>query len=149
MIGLHLVRISLLLLVVSITIPGCVLPPVPHGHIDVMASPSAATKPGPPPHAKAYGHRAKHRYHYYPDAHVYFDTGRGVYFYLSDGRWSMTASLPTQLKVSLGGHVSLEMEVDRPYVEFEEHKRKYPGKKKHKDKGKGKKKKGKGKYDDD
>ena len=57
----------------------------------------------------------------------------------------MTATLPTSLRIDLGGRVSLEMDVDRPYLEYEEHKRKYPGKKK-KQKKKGKK--NKEKYDD-
>ena len=92
-------------------------------------------KPGPPPHAKAYGHRAKHLYHYYPDASVYFDTGRSVYFSLdSTGAWRMTVSLPQSLKVRLGDNVTIEMETDRPYASYHEHKKKYPpGKnKKHK-----------------
>lgn len=35
---------------------------------------------GPPPWAPAHGYRAKHSYHYYPSAEVYFDTGRGSTF---------------------------------------------------------------------
>ncbi len=36
---------------------------------------------GPPPWAPAHGYRAKHRYRYYPSAEIYFDLGRGIYFY--------------------------------------------------------------------
>ncbi len=123
----------------------------PYGRATVVDAPPPAVKPGPPPHAKAYGYRAKHHYHYYPDSRVYFDTGRQVYFYLEDGSWTMAVSLPTYLRVSLGSRVSLEMELDRPYVHYEEHRKKYPGKKhrhkhKQKRKGRGKYKK---KYDDD
>ena len=93
---------------------------------------SIAHNPSPPPHAKAYGHRAKYRYHYYPNSSIYFDTGRSIYFYLdSAGAWRMTASLPHSLKIHLGDYVSIEMEADRPYVKYHEHKKKYPaGKKK-------------------
>lgn len=95
---------------------------------------TTAKKAGPPPHAKAYGHRAKYRYHYYPNASVYFDTGRSVYFYLdSAGAWRMAVSLPQSLKVHLGDNVTIEMETDRPYTKYHEHKKKYrPGKNKRK-----------------
>jgi hypothetical protein len=46
------------------------------------APPPPAKKSGPPPWAPAHGHRAKHKYRYYPSHYVYCDTGRGVYFYL-------------------------------------------------------------------
>ncbi|MDH5407857.1 MAG: hypothetical protein OEY00_04540 [Gammaproteobacteria bacterium] len=42
---------------------------------------------GPPAHAKAHGYRKKRMYHYYPGAQVYFDSGRGLYFYLSVCFW--------------------------------------------------------------
>jgi hypothetical protein len=113
----------------------------PHGRAAVSSVPPPVAKSGPPPHAKAYGHRAKYRYHYYPDAYVYFDTGRGVYFYLEGRRWVMSAALPSRLHVSLDGRVSLELDVDQPYLEHDDHRKKYPGKK-----GKKKKQKQKGKY---
>ncbi len=39
-------------------------------------------KNGPPPHAPAHGHRAKHAYYFYPEVYVYFDISRKVYFSL-------------------------------------------------------------------
>ncbi len=79
---MHKLEMSLVLILAALLLlPGCHLAAHgPHGRADVVAPP-AAVKPGPPPHAKAYGHRARHHYHYYPDAYVYFDTGRGLYFY--------------------------------------------------------------------
>lgn len=95
-----------------------------------------AKKGGPPPHAPAHGYRAKYKYHYYPDSHVYYDTSRGVYFYLEGDSWGVSASLPSALHVSLGGHVTIEMDSDLPYTEFKQHKQKYPpGKVKKKRKG--------------
>ena len=107
-----------------------------HGRVVITdGTPSHPTvhKPGPPPHAKAHGHRAKYRYHYYPNSGIYFDTGRSVYFYLdSAGAWRMTVSLPRTLNIRLGDHVSIEMEAERPYIKNHEHKKKYPAGKKNK-----------------
>ena len=83
-------------------------------------------KGGPPPHAPAHGYRAKRAYHYYPDAYVYFDLSRKVYFYLAGDKWRMSASLPHSFSVRLGKHVTIEMDSDRPYTHFKKHKKKYP-----------------------
>jgi hypothetical protein len=81
---------------------------------------------GPPPHAPAYGNRAKHMYQFYPDVNVYFDPIRKVYFQLSGGSWRMTADLPLGVKVSLGSGVSLELDTDRPYIYNADHRKKFP-----------------------
>jgi len=138
------------LLLTTALLSGCfVAAHGPHGGATVSAVPPPHAKQGPPPHAKAYGHRAKYHYHYYPDSYIYFDTGRNVYFYLEGSSWTMSASLPAHLRVSLGTRVTLEMNDDRPYLEHDDHREKYPGKK---GKNKKKKQKQKGKYkkyDDD
>ena len=82
-------------------------------------------KAGPPPHAKAHGYRAKHTYRYYPSANAYYDVERKSYFYLEGNNWRMGVSLPESLSVSLGKYVTVEMDSDKPYTRFEEHKRKY------------------------
>lgn len=92
-------------------------------------------KGGPPSHAPAHGYRAKHKYRYYPDCSVYHDTDRDLYFYLKGDNWEIGASLPSNLRVRLGGSVSLEMDTDKPYTLYAEHRTKYPpgkSKKKHK-----------------
>ncbi len=81
---------------------------------------------GPPPHAPAHGYRAKYRYYYYPSAQVYFDVTRKAYFYMEGGRWRMSVSLPEYLRVRLGSHVTIDMDTDKPYTHFAEHKKKYP-----------------------
>lgn len=81
-------------------------------------------KQGPPDHAKAYGRRAKYDYRYYPDAQVYFDINRRVYFHLGEQGWKMSVNLP--YKIRLGGYVTIEMDTDKPYKEFKRHKTKYP-----------------------
>ena len=96
-------------------------------------------KQGPPAHAPAHGYRAKHQYRYYPSRSVYYDTGRGLYFYLKGDNWEVGASLPGSLRVGLGDAVSIELETDKPYIHHAEHVKKYPSKQfKKKKKGKGK-----------
>ena len=94
----------------------------------VGGEPDTAVGPpgGPPPHAPAHGYRAKHRYHYYPDAHVYFDISRRLYFYLAGDDWRVAASLPADVRVQLGDYVTIELDSDEPYRDFEYHKGKYP-----------------------
>jgi len=96
-------------------------------------------KGGPPPHAPAHGYRAKYKYRYYPTCGVYYDTYRELYFYLEGANWWISASLPHAVQLGLGGYVSIEMDEDKPYIYYEEHKRKYPpGQFKKKDKRKNK-----------
>jgi hypothetical protein len=96
-------------------------------------------KQGPPAHAPAHGYRAKHKYRYYSSRSVYYDTGRGLYFYLRDSNWEVGASLPSSLRVGLGDYVSMELDTDKPYVHHKEHKKKFPAKKVQKKKKRGKK----------
>jgi hypothetical protein len=118
-------------------------------HIDTGSEPKSKPpaqaknrKGGPPPHAPAHGYRAKHTYQYYPQSGIYFDVHRKMYFYLEGDRWQVSVSLPDRLRVRLGEHVTLKMETDRPYIKYDEHKRKYPpGQMKHKKKKKWAKKK--------
>jgi len=99
-------------------------------------------KKGPPAHAPAHGYRAKHQYRYYPSRSVYYDTGRGLYFYLKGNNWEVGASLPSNLRVGLGNSVSIELNTDKPYVHHAEHVKKYPpGKMKQKKNKKNKKNK--------
>lgn len=94
---------------------------------------------GPPPWAPAHGYRAKHRYRYYPSAEVYFDTGRGLYFYYTDGEWRGSVRLPRYLRAELGSSVTLEMDTSHPYEYHPSVTERYPpgrGKKKHKDRWK-------------
>lgn len=80
----------------------------------------------PPDHAKAYGYRAKHRYHYHPEAAVYFDLDRQLYFHLAGGNWVTSVSLPSELKLRLGESVTLEIGTELPYEYYDEHRKKYP-----------------------
>jgi hypothetical protein len=85
-------------------------------------------KGGPPPHAPAHGYHAKHAYHYYPNAFVYFDVNRQVYFYLEGSVWKTALVLPDVYRVKIVDieYVSVDLDDDKPYNYFEEHKKKYP-----------------------
>jgi hypothetical protein len=92
-------------------------------------------KGGPPAHAPAHGYRAKHQYRYYPSSKVYYDTRRGLYFYLKGDNWEVGASLPNKLQAGMGNYVNLELDTAKPYVHHAEHVKKFPAKqmkKKHK-----------------
>jgi len=94
---------------------------------------------GPPPWAPAHGYRAKHQYRYYPSSQVYYDTGRGIYFYYEGGRWQASVSLPSSIHIDVGRYVSLDMDADEPYHYHSDVVKRYPpGKQKKKSKGKGK-----------
>jgi hypothetical protein len=99
------------------------------GGVSVHSPGSATPRDLPPAHAPAYGRRAQQRYHYryFPDAQVYFDLDRKLYFYISANRWRVSVSLPHYLQIRLGERqVSLEMDTDKPYQEFRAHKKRYP-----------------------
>ena len=83
-------------------------------------------KSGPSANAPAHVYSTKHRYRYYPSCYVYFDVSRKCYFYLSRDGWKVSASLPVHMRAQLGDYVSIEMDTDRPYSKFQEHKKKYP-----------------------
>jgi hypothetical protein len=86
---------------------------------------------GPPPWAPAHGRRAKeapvhtYSYHYYPSAGVYLNISTGSYFYLSGGRWQVAATLPSAIVIKGGDYVMLDLDTDKPYLHYEEHKVKY------------------------
>jgi outer membrane protein OmpA-like peptidoglycan-associated protein len=83
-------------------------------------------KDGPPPYVQANGYGAKYSYRYYPQCYVYFDLSRGCYFYQAGDVWKASESLPVGMDAQLGEYVNIEMESDRPYTKFKEHKEEYP-----------------------
>ena len=91
--------------------------------------PVMKTGGGPPPWAPAHGRRAKeaaaYTYYYYPSAGVYFSVATGSYFYSTGGSWQVATSLPSTIVVNSGDYVTLELETDKPYLYYNEHKVKY------------------------
>ena len=90
--------------------------------------PPPAHRPPPPPHAPAHGRRRAEVYHYYyyPEVSIYFDTRRGMYFYLSGGRWISSVTLPHHLRGRLSGRVELELGTPEPWREYHRHRKAYP-----------------------
>lgn len=117
LIGLSILQLSLL--------PGCT---VRRGGVEI-GSPTPPPPPpehGPPPWAPAHGRRAKYGYRYYPDRYVYYDVGRGIYFYLEGDGWRVSARLPSAIHLEYADYVYIELETDKPYEYSGEHRRKYP-----------------------
>jgi hypothetical protein len=84
------------------------------------------SKKGPPPWAPAHGNRAKYRYLYFPECPAYYDTDRSVYFYLEGTNWVVSVYLPDRLSMKVGEYVALELDTDKPYTYYNDHKKKYP-----------------------
>ncbi|HEY7534087.1 MAG TPA: hypothetical protein VH681_15050 [Nitrospiraceae bacterium] len=85
---------------------------------------------GPPPWAPAHGRRAKpvrYRYYYYPASGVYVNVATGSYFYLNGGTWQVAMTLPSTVVIDKSNYVNMELETDKPYLFYEEHKVKYKG----------------------
>lgn len=85
--------------------------------------------PGPPVWAPAHGRRAmaSQRYYYYPSSGVYFNVATGSYFYMNGGNWQVAMSLPTTLVIDSSDYVSIELDTDRPYLFYDQHRVKYKG----------------------
>ena len=87
---------------------------------------SAGKDTGPPPWAPAHGRRAKYTYRYYPGSRVYYEEGRGVYFYYRDGQWQVSASIPVGIRIDVNDFVTLDMDTDIPYEYDGEIVKRYP-----------------------
>jgi hypothetical protein len=81
---------------------------------------------GPPSHAPAHGYRRKFSYHYYPQAEIYHDVERGLWFYTDGKEWKAGAKVPIELGENLGGHVVIELESDSPQSEHPKTRETYP-----------------------
>ncbi|WP_447979295.1 hypothetical protein [Candidatus Nitrospira bockiana] len=95
--------------------------------------PAIKTGGGPPPWAPAHGRRAKeagtrYYYYYYPAAGVYMNVSTGTYFYLNGGQWQVGMSLPPTIVLASAEYVMLDLDTDKPYLYYDEHKAKYKGK---------------------
>jgi hypothetical protein len=51
----------------------------------------------------------------------------GGYFYLSGGTWQVAMTLPSTVRLDTSNYVSLELETDKPYLYYDQHKVKYKG----------------------
>ncbi len=121
--------VMLVLLLLFPVITGCLAPP---------------RKPGPPPHAPAHGHRAKHSIFYFPSLEVYFYPDLEKYYWKKNGRWKSGPNPPVRIKNQLR-RVQVDVEGTDPSRFHNEIREKHPGKNEGKGKGKGRgREKGKG-----
>ncbi|NOZ25288.1 MAG: hypothetical protein GXO94_04250 [Nitrospirae bacterium] len=88
-------------------------------------------RPGPHPLPPPHRCKARHIYYYYPSAFVYFDVNRRLYFFLSNGAWVAAPVLPPTIVIRPDRFVTIELDVDRPYIYFEKHRKKFPPGKKY------------------
>ena len=62
----------------------------------------------------------KYVYMYYPSNNIYYDSGRGLYFYTRNGAWKTSKSIPAGLSSGIGSYVTIGMDTDRPYTHHDE-----------------------------
>jgi hypothetical protein len=73
--------------------------------------------------------RLESRSHRVVRKRIYYDAGRGVWFYIKTGDWTIGASIPADLKMQLGHYVNISMDTDKPYEFNDEHRKEYPAEK--------------------
>jgi hypothetical protein len=88
--------------------------------------PGAESEPAAPPPWRPRGAEAAYHYEYYPDAFVFYDLDRRIYFYRPDGQWLEATELPKYITQNIGHPVSLEMNTAQPYVYEREVMGRYP-----------------------
>lgn len=86
-------------------------PPVPRITIEVPRPANQRVAPAP------------RRYEYYPEARVYFDPARKLYFFMEGNRWASRPSLPPQIRV--GPPVFVDLDTEQPYDYDDEVRKKY------------------------
>jgi hypothetical protein len=72
------------------------------------------------------GHRQKYSYRYYPSCSVYYDIHRRLYYYREADNWKIFSSLPSHFEGKLDDYVKIEMNNDKPYLEYDKHVKEYP-----------------------
>jgi hypothetical protein len=80
--------------------------------------PFESLKADPPRWAPAHGYRAKTRQIYFPRQNMYYDMHRGVYIYISNGRWVTDVRLPAiyaEINLLNVPKVELQINSDYPY----------------------------------
>ena len=80
----------------------------------------------PPPPSPRWVAREIYRYQYFPSAHVYYNPGRRLYFYLDHDEWVSAPVLPPRIRINLNNHVDIDIHGPRPYLGYRDHRRRYP-----------------------
>ncbi len=70
----------------------------------------------PPPWAPAHGYRVKTRHVYFPQQNMYYDLQRGVYIFVNNGQWAVSASIPSRFgRVDFATVPQVQIAVNSPY----------------------------------
>lgn len=96
--------------------------------IGLLSFPTEMFSQGPPPWAPAKGYRAKTRHIYFPEHNFYYDIQQKSYFYLNNGKWSISVGIPTPfLRVNLGSTSQIQLDYygAYPYYYNSNHRVKY------------------------
>lgn len=65
----------------------------------------------PPKWAPAHGYRAKTRHIYFPEQNFYYDLQARTYFYLNNGKWSVSVSIPAPfISINLGNVAQIQLD---------------------------------------
>lgn len=79
--------------------------------LSLFIIPETTFAQGPPPWAPAHGYRAKTRYVYFPAHNFYYDIHTHNYFYLNNGSWFMSVSIPRPfININLGNAVQIQLD---------------------------------------
>jgi len=89
----------------------CVVQP---GHRHVMVTES-----------QSYPAASRWDYYYYPDEEVYYNSSTGYYFYLDNGVWMSSITLPSRFILDHGYRYQIRIQNERPYVYHKQHREKY------------------------
>ncbi len=65
-------------------------------------------------------------YTYFPDAAIYYNQTKKVYFYMQDGKWQSGPTLPQAIVIDKMESVEVTLNTDTPYIEHEIIAKKYP-----------------------
>lgn len=87
-----------------------------------------ATFAQPPKWAPAHGYRAKTRHIYFPEQNFYYDIQQRSYFYLNNGKWSISVAIPTPfININLGSVTQIQLDYygAYPYYYNSNHRVKY------------------------
>lgn len=82
----------------------------------------------PPKWAPAHGYRAKTRHIYFPQQNFYYDIQARNYFYLNNGRWSISVAIPAPfISINLGNVAQVQLDYfgAYPYYYNTDHRVKY------------------------
>lgn len=96
--------------------------------IGLLSFPTEMFSQGPPKWAPAHGYRAKTRHIYFPDHNFYYDIRTHNYFYLNNGIWSISVSIPRPfLSINLGTTTQVQLDYfgAYPYYYNADHRVKY------------------------